>query len=161
MNQQNSGFSVPTKSDGCDGGGISGRGCWGVGRSKERDGPTVTETGSGKPALRQVLQVRDSDADLIHELPSKPAACEPHQRPHTCQPRPRAASNMKISLTSRGASTQVANSDFTCLYLQGCAVWLMRSQRLSAAAMIRKGTANAYTSSLRQGHPMGLIGYGG
>jgi len=23
--------------------------------------------------------------DLIRELPSGPAACEPHQRPHTCQ----------------------------------------------------------------------------
>jgi hypothetical protein len=62
------------------------RGCWGVGRSKERDGATVTETGSGKPALRQVPQARGSDVDLICELPSGPAACEPHSRPHTCQP---------------------------------------------------------------------------
>src|SRR3954454_12885059 len=60
-------------------------GCWGVGRSKERDGATVTETGSGKPALRQALQARGPDLDLIRELPSGPAACEPHQRPHTCQ----------------------------------------------------------------------------
>ena len=60
-------------------------GCWGVGRSKERDGATVTETGSGKPALRQALRARGSDLDLIRELPSGPAACEPHQRPHTCQ----------------------------------------------------------------------------
>jgi len=52
-------------------------GCWGVGRSKERDGATVDETGSGKPALRQVLQARGSDLDLIRELPSGPAACEP------------------------------------------------------------------------------------
>jgi hypothetical protein len=52
-------------------------GCWGVGRSKERDGATVNETGSGKPALRQVLQARGSDLDLIRELPSGPAACEP------------------------------------------------------------------------------------
>src|SRR5215212_3126109 len=60
-------------------------GCWGVGRSKERDGATVTETGSGQPALRQALQARGTDWDLIRELPSGPAACEPHQRPHTCQ----------------------------------------------------------------------------
>src|SRR3954447_10857077 len=59
-------------------------GRWGVGRSKERDGATVTETGSGKPALRQALQARGTDLDLIRELPSGPAACEPHQRPHTC-----------------------------------------------------------------------------
>src|SRR3954452_3203232 len=58
---------------------------WGVGRSKERDGATVTETGSGKPALRQALQARGPDLDLIRELPSGPAACEPHPRPHTCQ----------------------------------------------------------------------------
>src|SRR3954465_14322820 len=48
-------------------------------------GATVTETGSGKPALRQALQARGTDLDLIRELPSGPAACEPHQRPHTCQ----------------------------------------------------------------------------
>ena len=60
-------------------------GRWGVGRSKERDGATVIETGSGKPALRQALQARGTDLDLIRELPSGPAACEPHQRPHTCQ----------------------------------------------------------------------------
>src|SRR3954452_15420175 len=60
-------------------------GRWGVGRSKERDGATVTETGSGKPALRQALQARGTELDLIRELPSGPAACEPHQRPHTCQ----------------------------------------------------------------------------
>jgi len=56
-----------------------------VGRSKERDGATVIGTGSGKPALRQALQARGTDLDLIRELPSGPAACEPHQRPHTCQ----------------------------------------------------------------------------
>ena len=53
--------------------------------SKERDGATVTGTGSAKPALRQALQARGPDLDLIRELPSGPAACEPHQRPHTCQ----------------------------------------------------------------------------
>src|SRR4029450_9494792 len=46
---------------------------------------TVIGTGSGKPALRQALQARGTDLDLIRELPSGPAACEPHQRPHTCQ----------------------------------------------------------------------------
>src|SRR4051812_35176240 len=45
----------------------------------------LSETGSGKPALRQALQARGTDLDLIRELPSGPAACEPHQRPHTCQ----------------------------------------------------------------------------
>ena len=43
------------------------------------------ETGSGKPALRQALQARGLELDLIFGLPSGPAACEPHQRPHTCQ----------------------------------------------------------------------------
>src|SRR5215212_9013810 len=43
-------------------------GCWGVGRSKERDGATVTETGSAQPALRQALQARGPDLDLIREL---------------------------------------------------------------------------------------------
>ena len=40
----------------------------GRGRSKERDGATVGETGSGKPALRQALQARGPDLDLIREL---------------------------------------------------------------------------------------------
>ena len=43
------------------------------------------ETRSGQPALRQALQARGLELDLIHGLPSGPAACEPHQRPHTCQ----------------------------------------------------------------------------
>src|ERR1700712_5724881 len=61
------------------------RGCRGVEGSEERDGATVTETGSGKPALRQAPRARGPDLDLIRERPSGPAACEPHQRPHTCQ----------------------------------------------------------------------------
>jgi hypothetical protein len=44
------------------------------------------ETGSGKPALRQALQARGPDLDLISGLPSGPAAWNaPQQRPNTCQ----------------------------------------------------------------------------
>src|SRR5205085_4309606 len=44
------------------------------------------ETGSGKPALRQALQARGLELDLIFGLPSGPAAWNaPQQRPHTCQ----------------------------------------------------------------------------
>src|SRR4051812_6057574 len=43
------------------------------------------ETGSGQPALRQARQARGPELDLIFGLPSGPAACEPHPRPHTCQ----------------------------------------------------------------------------
>src|SRR3954464_316946 len=34
------------------------------------------ETGSGKPALRQALQARGLELDLIFGLPSGPAACD-------------------------------------------------------------------------------------
>jgi len=59
--------------------------------------------------LRQVLQARGSELDLIRELPSGPAACEPHQRPHTCQTLTTRCTDPKILLASRGASTHVAN----------------------------------------------------
>jgi transposase len=62
------------------------RGCWGVGRAKERNGATVTETGSDKPVQEPALRARRFDWDLIRVLPSGPAACEPHYRPHTWQP---------------------------------------------------------------------------
>src|SRR3954452_11127545 len=66
---------APSRPRGCRGGGrVTGEG-WRNGR----------ETGSGKPASRQALQARVPELDLIHGLPSGPAACEPHQRPHTCQ----------------------------------------------------------------------------
>src|SRR3954463_1592279 len=42
------------------------------------------EAVGGRPH-HQALQARGTDLDLIRELPSGPAACEPHQRPHTCQ----------------------------------------------------------------------------
>src|SRR5215213_9865506 len=85
-------------------------GRWGVGRSKERDGATVTGTGSGQPALRQALQARGPDLDLIRELPSGPAACEPSRikgRTHVST-RPRAAPIQKILLAPKRASTHVA-----------------------------------------------------
>jgi hypothetical protein len=59
--------------------------CWGVGRSKERDGATVIETGSDKPAWARELRARRTDWDLIRVLPSGPAAYDrTHLRPHTC-----------------------------------------------------------------------------
>src|SRR6185369_8178181 len=70
------------------------------------------ETGSGKPALRQALQARGPDLDLIFGLPSGPAACEPSRikgRTHVST-RPRAGTLLKISLAPKGASTHVANS---------------------------------------------------
>src|SRR3954447_18850293 len=42
------------------------------------------EAVGGRPH-HQALQARGPELDLIHGLPSGPAACEPHQRPHTCQ----------------------------------------------------------------------------
>src|SRR4051812_23795737 len=67
------------------------------------------ETGSGKPASRQALQARGPELDLIHGLPSGPAACEPHQRPHTCQHPTTATPLLKISPAPQGASTHVAS----------------------------------------------------
>src|SRR3954465_14194284 len=72
-------------------------------------GATVTETGSGKPALRQALQARGPDLDLIRELPSGPAACEPIKGRTHVSTRPRAAPIQKILLAPKRASTHVAN----------------------------------------------------
>src|SRR4051812_1592363 len=64
------------------------------------------ETGSGKPALRQALQARGLELDLIFGLPSGPAACEPHQRPHTCQhPTTCHTALEDFSCSSRGVHT--------------------------------------------------------
>jgi hypothetical protein len=64
------------------------------------------ETGSGKPALRQALQARGLELDLIFGLPSGPAACEPHQRPHTCQhPTTGHTAPEDFSCSSRGVHT--------------------------------------------------------
>ena len=44
--------------------------------------------------------------DLIRELPSGPAACEPHQRPHTCpHPTARCTDPEDFSCVSRGVHT--------------------------------------------------------
>src|SRR3954471_16685974 len=42
------------------------------------------DAAGGRPH-HQALQARVPELDLIFGLPSGPAACEPHQRPHTCQ----------------------------------------------------------------------------
>ena len=67
------------------------------------------ETGSGKPALRQALQARGPDLDLIFGLPSGPAACDGRIEGRThVSTRPRATPLSKISLAPKGASTHVA-----------------------------------------------------
>jgi hypothetical protein len=44
--------------------------------------------------------------DLVRELPSGPAACEPHQRPHTCQhPTARCTSPENSSCAKAGVHT--------------------------------------------------------
>src|SRR5215211_4975131 len=66
------------------------------------------ETGSGKPALRQALQARGPDLDLIFGLPSGPAACDGRIEGRThVSTRPRATPLLKISLAPQGASTHV------------------------------------------------------
>src|SRR5205085_81765 len=69
------------------------------------------ETGSGQPALRQALQARGPELDLISGLPSGPAACEPRIQGRThVSTRPRAAPLLKISRAPKGASTHVART---------------------------------------------------
>src|SRR3954470_5553692 len=99
--------------------GLSSSGCGGVGavttaRLSRRGRVTGEgwrngrETGSGKPASRQALQARVPELDLIHGLPSGPAACEPepHQRPHTCQhPTTGHTAPEDFSCSSRGVHT--------------------------------------------------------
>src|SRR3954470_22770708 len=65
------------------------------------------ETGSGKPALRQALQARGPELDLIHGLPSGPAAWNaPQQRPNTCQhPTTCHTAPEDFSCSSRGVHT--------------------------------------------------------
>ena len=96
---------------------VSSSGCGGVGavttarlsrrgRVKGEGWRNGRETGSGKPALRQALQARGPELDLIHGLPSGPAACEPHQRPHTCQhPTTGHTAPEDFSCSSRGVHT--------------------------------------------------------
>src|SRR4051812_30500740 len=97
--------------------GVSSSGCGGVGavttarlsrrgRVKGEGWRNGRETGSGKPASRQALQARGPELDLIHGLPSGPAACEPHQRPHTCQhPTTGHTAPEDFSCSSRGVHT--------------------------------------------------------
>src|SRR5689334_19108550 len=65
------------------------------------------ETGSGKPALRQALQARGRELDLIFGLPSGPAAWNVlQQRPHTCQhPTTGHTAPEDFSCSSRGVHT--------------------------------------------------------
>ena len=65
------------------------------------------ETGSGQPALRQALQARGLELDLISGLPSGPAAWNaPQQRPHTCQhPTTGHTAPEDFSCSSRGVHT--------------------------------------------------------
>src|SRR3954469_10695700 len=90
--------------------GLMGRlwGCRGGGRVTGEGWRHGQETGSGQPALRQALQARGTDLDLIRELPSGPAACEPHQRPHTCQHPTARCTNPENLLAPKRASTHVA-----------------------------------------------------
>src|SRR5215210_7382421 len=70
------------------------------------------ETGSGQPALRQALQARGLELDLISGLPSGPAACDGRIEGRThVSTRPRATPLSKISLAPKGASTHVANAN--------------------------------------------------
>src|SRR3954447_13184224 len=63
------------------------------------------EAVGGRPH-HQALQARGTDLDLIRELPSGPAACEPHQRPHTCQhPTTGHTALEDFSCSSRGVHT--------------------------------------------------------
>src|SRR3954466_16336860 len=63
------------------------------------------EAVGGRPH-HQALQARGTDLDLIRELPSGPAACEPHQRPHTCQhPTTGHTAPEDFSCSSRGVHT--------------------------------------------------------
>ena len=66
------------------------------------------ETGSGKPERDNALQARGFELDLIHGLPSGPAACEGRIEGRThVSTRPRAAPILRISLAPKGASTHV------------------------------------------------------
>src|SRR3954463_12887352 len=114
--------------------GLSSSGCGGVGavttarlsrrgRVKGEGWRNGRETGSGKPALRQALPARGPELDLIHGLPSGPAACEPHQRPHTCQhPTTGHTAPEDFSCSSTGVHTcRFANRD----------LWVIRRLSLS------------------------------
>src|SRR5215211_2266943 len=113
--------------------GVSSSGCGGVGavttaRLSRRGRVTGEgwrngrETGSGKPASRQALQARVPELDLIHGLPSGPAACEPHQRPHTCQhpttghtaPEDSSCSQRGVHTCQHPTTGHTAPEDFSC-----------------------------------------------
>src|SRR5215218_919506 len=98
--------------------GLSSSGCGGVGvattarllegqEGRRRGWRDSRETGSGKPALRQALQARGPDLDLIPGLPSGPAAWNaPQQRPNTCQhPTTCRTALEDFSCSSRGVHT--------------------------------------------------------